>query len=276
MPALDRILHSEIIGLAWKKILLRLRDGKLMQLMTLKPIQVFDEEMPYVLDGAQMKVDIDAHLENFIQKPIQRAFDILSMDFKSSGAMLSYNISVDVNVRMDYQNMSIYLNNQFANKQYWILDDKIGLLFHEFKLNMKNKQLEVIVPMTIDARYKKLNYSGEAEVFARANIIYDPLNMRIKITDISYVATSEKWILRLVNLFYYKEIVAALEEFLQFDIQDELNEGLELLQKEVERYNDEFTLLSGKASALKLNKIDIHPEGAAANLHIDGRVKLLS
>lgn len=277
MPAFDRILHSDIIGLVWKKILLRIRDGKLMQLMTLKPIQVYKDKMPYDLEGAHLDVDIDAHIENLIQKPIQRAFDILSMDFKSMDKnILSYGISVDVDVKMDYKNMGIYLSKQFADQQFWILDDHIGLTFHDFKLNMKNRQLEVIIPLRIDAQYKKLNYNGEAEIFARGNIVYDPVNTLIKVKDISYVATSDKWILRMANLLYYKEIVNALEEFLQFDIKDELFEGLDLLKKEVENYNRELTLLSGKVSALTLNHVNLSPEGGNANFHVEGRVKLLS
>lgn len=278
MPAFDRILHSNIIGLVWKKVFQKLLDGKLLQLMTLKPIQVYNEQMPFELDGAHMDVDITAHLENLIQKPIQRAFDLLSMDFKSadSNKILSYSISVDANVKMDYENMAIYLKNQFANNEYRILDDRIGLTFHDFKLQKKNHQLEVIVPMHINARYKKFNYDGDAEVFARGNIVYEPNNTLVKIIDISYVATSDKFLLRLANLIYYKDIVEALEEFLQFDIKDELEEGMVKLKSEVDEYNEELTLLSGEVTALRLNYIQLLEEGAHANFHVDGRVKLLS
>lgn len=278
MPAFDKILHSNIIGLVWKKVIQKLRDGKLMQLMTLKPIQVYDEQMPYELDGAHMEVDIDAHLENLIQKPIQRAFDLLSMDFKSAeeNKILSYSIAVDANVKMDYQNMGIYLKNQFANEEFRILEDKIGLTFYDFKLNKKNHQLEIIIPMHINARYGKLNYDGDAEIFARGNIVYEPTNNLVKIIDISYVATSEKFLLRMVNMYYYKDIVTALEEFLQFDIKNELDEGLVLLKKEVNEYNDEITFLSGEVSALRLNYIQLLQDGAHANFHVGGRIRLLS
>lgn len=278
MPAFNRILHSDIIGLVWKKVFQRLRDGKLIQLMTLKPIQVYNDKMPYDLDGAHLDVDIDARLENLIQKPIQRAFDILSMDFKSAenNKIFSYSIAVDANVKMDYHNMAIYLKNQFAHHQYWILDDKVGLTFHDFILSKKNNQLEVIIPMHIHARYRRFNYQGEAEVFARGNIVYDPINTLIKIVDISYVATSDKLLLRMANMMYYKDIVNALEEFLQFDIKDELEDGLQLLKKEVEEYNQELTLLSGEVSNLRLNYIELLDEGAHAHFQLDGRVRLLS
>lgn len=278
MPAFDKILHSNIIGLVWKKVFQKLKDGKLIQLMTLKPIQVYDEQMPYELEGAHMVVDIDAHLENLIQKPFQRAFDILSMDFKSAehNKILSYSIAVDAHVKMDYNNMAVYLRNQYANEEFRILEDRIGLTFHDFKLSKKNHQLEIIIPMHINARYGKFNYDGDAEIFARGNIVYEPTNHLIKIVDISYVATSEKFILRMVNMFYYKDIVTALEEFLQFDIKGELEEGLELLKKEVEEYNEELALLSGEVSNLKLNYVQLVDEGAHANFRVDGRVRLLS
>lgn len=278
MPAFDRILHSDIIGLVWRKVLQKLRDGKLLQLMTLKPIQVYNEQMPFELDGAHMNVDISAHLENLIQKPIQRAFDLLSMDFKSAedNKILSYSISVDANVKMDYENMAIYLKNQFANHEYRILDDKIGLTFYDFKLQKKNHQLEIIIPMHINARYRKLNYNGDAEIFARGNIVYEPTNTLVKIIDISYVATSDKFLLRMANMIYYKDIIEALEEFLQFDIKEELEEGMVKLKSEVDEYNHELTLLSGEVSALRLNYIQLLENGAHANFHVDGRIRLLS
>lgn len=277
MPALDRILSSDLIIDIWKKIIVNIKDGKLVQLMTLKPIEVYDETLPYEIDGAKLNADITAHLENLIQKPIQRAFDFLSLDFKNMDkSLFSYNISVKADVCMDYENMSIYLSHQFSNKQYWIMDDKIGLLFSDFKMSMKNNQLEVIVPMRIDAKYKKLHYDGHADVFARGNIVYDPASMIIKITDISYVATSEKFILRMVNLMYYQDIVQALEDFMQFDIRDEMNDGLTLLRKEVLKYDEEISLVSGVVKELKLNQLWLLPEGAKANLQIEGRIKLLS
>lgn len=277
MPALDRILSSDIISQIWKNVLLRVKDGKLVQLMTLKPIEVYDETLPYQIDGADLKVDVKAYLENLIQKPIQRAFDFLSLDFKNMDKNLfSYNISVQADVCMDYKNLGIYLSNQFSNKQYWILDDRIGLLFKDFKLSMKNNQLEVIVPMEIEAKYKKLHYEGQAEVFARGNISYDSVSKIVKITDISYVATSDKFILRMVNLIYYQDIIEALESFMQFNIQDELNDGLALLRKEVLKYDEEISLASAEVKSLNLNQLTLLPEGGKGNLEIQGRVKLLS
>jgi|GEM_PF-3676709 len=276
MPAFDRILHSDIIGQVWRRILLKFREGKLAQLMTLKPIQVYNEEMPYELDGAHLEVQIEAHLENIIQKPIQRAFDILSMDFKGIGeGILNYTVSVDVEVKMDYENMGIYLRNQYANQQHRILDDQIGLTFHDFILKNKGDLLEVTIPMKIDARYKILKYSGEIEILAKGRIEYDHTTYMISVVDISYTVITESWVFRIANVLYYRDIVNALEEFLQFNIRDELDSGLAMLQEKVEEYNDEFTFLSGKVKALDLNKIEMFPEEAVGTFHVDGRIRLL-
>lgn len=276
MAAIDRILDSGVIALIWKKVFQRLSDTKLKQLVTLKPIEVYRDTMSYELDGAHMDIDVVAHVENVIQKPLKKAIDIFSLDFKTSPyQFLTYKIKVDVDVKMDYKNMGRYLDHQFAQKQYWILDDRIGLTFNEFVLSMRGDQLEVEVPMHLEAKYKKLDYSGEAEVFARGNIRYNPFTKRVRISDISYVATSDKWVLRLVNLIYYKDIVEALEEFLQFDIQEELDDGLKMLKEEVEEYNQELTLVHGTANDLNLEWIKLHEKGAVAKLNVLGEVKLL-
>lgn len=275
MPAFDKILHSDIIGEVWKKVLLRLRESRMQHLLTLKPIQVYNETMPYDLDGTHLDVDINASIENIIQKPIQRAFDFLALDFKSAEKdLFSLNVSVDVDVRLDYKNIGLYLDKQYAHQEYWILEDRVGLLFESFTLNKKNDQLEVTIPLHINAKYKNFKYSGDAKIFARGNIVYNAFLKKVKVTNISYVATSDKWVLRFVNMIYYKDIVEALEDFLQFNIKGELDEGLALLQKKVEEYNEEYTFLSGEAVDLQLNKINLLQSGGIANLHIDGRVKL--
>ncbi|MCO5232366.1 MAG: DUF4403 family protein [Chitinophagales bacterium] len=275
MPAFDKILHSDIIGEVWRAVLLRIKDGKVKQLMTLNPIQVYNETMSYKLDKTHLDIDINASVENIIQKPIQRAFDFLSLDFKSAEKnMFSLNVSVDVDVRMDYKNIGLYLDKQYAHQEYWILDNRVGLLFDHFILKMKNGLLEVEMPIHIKARYKNLNYAGDAMVFARGSIVYHPFLKTVKVTDISYVASSEKWILRLINMIYYKDIVAALEDFMQFNITQELDEGLALLQKKVDEHNEEYNFIVGEANNLQLNRIQLLQDGGIASLHIDGMVKL--
>lgn len=276
MAAIDRILGSGMLSEIWKLIFQRLSEGKIVQLVTLQPIEVYNGSMTHDIDGAHMDIDIVAHVENAIQKPLKHALDLFTLDFKQKKyQFLTYKINVDVDVKMDFLNIGTYLNHQFAQKQYWVYDDQIGLFFKEFKLSMKNNQLQVESPMLLEGKYKKLEYKGEAEVFARGNVVYNPYSKKIKITNISYVATSEKWLLRMVSLIYYNSIIEAMEDFLQFDIQDELNDGLKMLQDEVQEFDDELPLISGEAKTLNLDWIQLHDTGATARFNIKGNVKLL-
>ena len=63
---------------------------------------------------------------------------------------------------------------------------------------------------------------------------------------------------------------------MQFDIRDELNDGLVLLKKEVLKYDEEISLVSGEVNVLTLNQLWLLPDGAKANLGIEGRIKLMS
>lgn len=276
MPSINNILGSGVFALIWKRVFQRLNDAKIMQLITLKPIEVYNDTMSHTIDGAHMDIDIIAHAENAIQKPLKHAFNLFSLDSKQKKYnFLSYEINVDIDVKMDYLNIGKYLNHHFAEKQYWILNDQIGLYFNEFKLSKKYNQLQVDIPMKLEAKYKNLEYYGDAEVFARGNVVYNPYTKKVKITNISYVATSEKWILRIVNLVYYESIVKAMEDFLQFDIQDELDDGLKMLQEEVKEFDDELAFISGDAKTLDLNWIQLHPDGASARFSVKGIVRLL-
>ncbi|MCO5247942.1 MAG: DUF4403 family protein [Chitinophagales bacterium] len=275
MPVLDKILDSALFSNIWKEVIARAGKGKLVQLITLKPISVYKGQMNFELDETQLTADIDASIENLLQKPIQRAFDLFSLDFKSA-TDFSYHIKVDVLVKMNYANIRKYLNQQFANEQYWILDDRVGLTFYDFNIQWKDNHLSIDIPMKIDAKYKRLKYSGNAEVTATGRINYYPNTKQVKIERISYVATSDKWILRLVNLVYYFDIKEALEDFLQFDISNELVEGLKKLQKEVENFNkEELSILEGEVSSINLKKINFDPNGGSAYILVEGRAGLL-
>jgi hypothetical protein len=276
MSAFDRLLNTEILGDAWKQILQRFRQGQLGQLMSMQPIEVYNATLPYELDGAHMNVEFKAYVENVLQKRFKNAVSLLSLDFSSLGSsVLNYNCNVTVKVNMDYANMGKYLRDQFGNRPFDLFDGQVRLTFYDFRAAFNGQLLEVEIPMRIDARYKALKFSDQPSIVAKGKIKYQPSSYLVSIVDISYTIHSGGWLLQGVNLIYYQQIVAALEDFMQFNIKDELTDGLNLAREKISEYDQEVAFVSGEIDTLELERIEMHPDRGVGVFLAEGKIKLM-
>lgn len=275
MPALDRLLDSNILGDAWQQILSSFREGRIGQLISMKPIEVYDTTLPYDLDGAHIEVELKAYVENILQKRFQNAISILTFDFSSLGNdVMNYDCHVTVKVNMDYENMGVYLSHQFANRPFSLFDGKLELTILSFKLNYDDMLVSAEIPLRIKASHKKLKHTGFVTVLAKGKIRYQPSMYKVSVVDISYVAQTNNVIIKGANLIYYREIINALEDFLQFNIKDELLHGLEQAQRKIDVYNKETPLVQGEIETLELERIELQEEKATGIFLAEGKIKL--
>jgi hypothetical protein len=276
MSAFDRLLNTEILGDAWKQILLRFKQGQIGQLMTFKPIEVYNASLPYDLDGAHMDVEFKAYVENVLQKRFKSAVSILSLDFSGLGtSVLNYNCHVTVKVNMDYANMGKYLRDQFANHPFDLFEGKVSLTFYDFRTSYDGQLLTVEIPMHIDAKYKGFKLSENLSILAKGKIKYKPSSYTVSVEDISYTIKTGSRILQGVNLWYYQQIIAALEDFMQFNIKQELDDGLKLAREKLEEYEDEVAFVSGEIDSLELERIELQPEKGVGVFLAEGKIKLM-
>lgn len=276
MPAFDRLLSTDILGDAWKQILTRFSEGRLGQLMTLKPIEVYNAVLPYELDGAKLEVELKAYVENVLQKRFKNAVSILSLDFSGLGSdVLNYNCHVSVKVSMDYDNMGQYLTDQFANRPYELFDGRVELTLQRFRAWYDGRLLAVEIPLSVVARHKKFSYSGDATILAKGKIRFQPSTHVVSVIDISYTLSQSSRALRVVNLLYYQQIIAALEDFLQFSIRGELDEGLALAKAKIADYEKEVAFVSGEIDSLELERIELNADTGSGVFLAEGRIKLM-
>lgn len=275
MPAFDRLLNSNILGDAWQQILSGFREGRIGQLISMKPIEVYNTTLPYDLDGAHIEVELKAYVENILQKRFQNAISILTFDFSSLGHdVMNYDCHVSVKVNMDYENMGLYLNQQFANKPFSLFEGKLELTILSFKLNYTDKLVSAEIPLKIKATHKKLKHTGFVTVLAKGKIRYQPALYKISVVDISYVAQTRNVLIKGANLIYYRDVINALEDFLQFNIKDELHHGLQLAQGKIDVYNKETPLVQGEIETLELERIELQEEKATGIFLAEGKIKL--
>lgn len=276
MPAFDRLLDSDILSDAWKQVLTKFREGRLAQLMTLKPIEVYNATIPYDLDGAHLEVEFKAFVENILQKRFQNALSFLTLDFGQLGSdVLHYNCHVTVRVNMDYQNMGNYLNHQYANRTFHLLDNRIELTILNFKLGYADQLITAEIPLRIKANYKKLRHTGLITVLAKGKLKYQPALYKVSVVDISYSTLTKNILLKGTNLIYYSRIIQALEDFMQFNIKEELDNGLKLAKEKLTTFNEETPLVQGEMDTLELERIELLDEKASGVFLAEGKIKII-
>ncbi len=101
MTLFERIVGGDIFVEVWRQMRNFLfKQSRLRQLVTLKPIEIYSTETELVLDNMKVLLDIDAYLENIVQRRIDRAKDLLSMNFLEwKKDRLSYTFNVVINAK---------------------------------------------------------------------------------------------------------------------------------------------------------------------------------
>lgn len=276
MAAFDRLLNTDILSDAWKQILRKFSEGRLAQLMTLKPIEVYNTTLSHELDGAHLNLDFKAYVENVLQKRLSNAFSLFTLDFNSIGqSVLNYNCHVSVKVRMDYENMGAYMREQFANQPFELFDGQVTLEFFDFKPSYDGRLLVVKIPMQVTAKYKFFNRTAQLEILAKGKVRYQASTHNISIVDISYTIQTADILVKGVNLAYYPKIIAALEDFMQFNIEGELKNGLELAKGKVQEFSKESSFVSGEIETLELERIVLGKEEGFGVFLAEGKIKLM-
>ena len=147
MSGYDKYIGREVVGRAWQQIQKSLisEDGRLRQLFSLKPIDLYDTNTTLSVNGADVKIDIKSYLENILQKQAKKGISLWPFSNWGTQESLNYKFNVVVNGKMDYQNLETWVRNTFNNKPYifdegryiLVLRDVISISEEGRKLQLK-------------------------------------------------------------------------------------------------------------------------------------------
>lgn len=279
MSVFERLMDSNIMGDAWKKVIGSFRGGKLNQLVTMKPIDIYHETHEYEIDTAHISVEINGFVENLLQKRLQNAFQIFNLEFlrvDKSNERLSYHCHVILTAKVDYENAGNYLNFHFANKEYRLFEDRMALTFLEFKPKVVNRKVYMEIPMRASWKTAGI-FTLRANIIVHATgiIRFEPTNHNVLVTEIDFIYTSKNVLLPFVNYIYHKDIIDALENFLQFDIKEDLEKAMSKAQEQLDKFSEETPLISGYLEHLEMERIDLKDNVAEAIFLAEGKIQLM-
>jgi hypothetical protein len=215
MNIFERVIQGSVFGDVWHQVQQYLfNEKRWIQLLSLKPIEIYTTKTDIELDGAKVDLDIKAFIENIVQKRISNARNYLSLGFLSwKTNRQTYNFKVIVKAKTDYKSIGNFFTHHFANKKYDIEENVYAISLKEFIVQNKGTKVQIEIPFTIYAKrwYLKKQYEGKA-IFLCSIIFNDP-NYSIRTRNLSYTIESKSMLLKWIDKLYHKQILDFLNTF---------------------------------------------------------------
>jgi hypothetical protein len=278
MNIFERVIQGSVFGDVWHQVQQYLfNEKRWIQLLSLKPIEIYTTKTDIELDGAKVDLDIKAFIENIVQKRISNARNYLSLGFLSwKTNRQTYNFKVIVKAKTDYKSIGNFFTHHFANKKYDIEENIYAISLKEFIVKNKGTKVQIEIPFTIYAKrwYLKKQYEGKA-IFLCSIIFNDP-NYSIRTRNLSYTIESKSMLLKWIDKLYHKQILDFLNNFLVYDFKEELYIAKLQAQEQLNDFQVERDWIHGNILNIDLERITIDHDALRAVFLANGKLEVNS
>jgi hypothetical protein len=278
MNIFERVIQGSVFGDVWHQVQQYLfNEKRWIQLLSLKPIEIYTTKTDIELDGAKVDLDIKAFIENIVQKRISNARNYLSLGFLSwKTNRQTYNFKVIVKAKTDYKSIGNFFTHHFANKKYDIEENVYAISLKEFIVQNKGTKVQIEIPFTIYAKrwYLKKQYEGKA-IFLCSIIFNDP-NYSIRTRNLSYTIESKSMLLKWIDNIYHKQILDFLNTFLVYDFKEELYIAKLQAQEQLNDFQVERDWIHGNILNIDLERITIDHDALRAVFLANGKLEVNS
>jgi hypothetical protein len=273
MSVLEKLLTPDIVVEAFKQLRERLFSNKLRQLVSGKPIEIYEGSTEIEIDTAKIQLQFKSYIENLINKRINRALDFLSFSYSSKSQ--DYKFQVSIRALLDFNNIRNFLMFNFSNKDFLLLEDKVSLNIKDFKLEEKSGKIYASVEFTSKYLHKYITINGNATLHASGTIKYDSKKFVVSTQDLDYHLETKNFIIKYIDYKYHKELLQALKGLLTVDIEEELFNAKVAAQELLNDYQSQRKWISGVIHTLDVDRLNIKPEGLRALFIAEGQLQLL-
>lgn len=277
MTIFERVLGGNIFFDFWTQVQHYLfSEKRLVQLLTLKPIEIYKTETELEIDEAKIKLYIKSTLENLVQRRIERTFNMLTLNLlKNEETSYAYNFDVLIKAQMQYVDVSKFFNFHFGNQRYEIEKEFYYLDIENFTFGNRGTKAVVELPFVLDAKWKfiKRKMAGKA-IFTGSLNFHQPRYV-IKTRNLNYELETNSIILKIIDRFYHKELVAFLQDFLQYNFKRELEQAKTEAQHQIDSFQNQTNWINGMLDDLDLERITIENDGVHAVFLAEGKLHFL-
>jgi len=295
MAILESVFGNNIFYDFWKQVQQYLfSQNRFVQLITLKPIEIYNKELEIEVDTAKIRLHIQSHLENLMKRGVDRTLSIFIENRTSDKKIFQYDFDVVISAYISYEEVSKFFNFHFSNQTFPLdevpeEDDKIydddeneeketnkyNITLGKFDFYNEADQLAANLTFDVDAKWNFIKQKAIGKIKAVADIEYQPENFLIKTKNLEYGLQSKNVILNGIDRYYHAQIIEQLFKLLQYTFEAELLKVKEDAQQQINSLEEQNGWISGTIVDLKLDQIFIKDDGIHARLLANGFVDLI-
>jgi hypothetical protein len=278
MASFNNYISKEVVGRAWQQIQKSLisDDGRLKQLFSLKPIDLYDTSTSLQVSGATVKMEIKSYLENLLKKRVKAESKFWPFSTWGTQESLKYQFNVVVNGKMDYRNMEIWVRNNFKDKLYSFKNGRYHLKLKEVKqIGERDKKLFLELDLIGSVRFWFLRFRLKSLLTIELNPVYDHKKYILRVKDLEYQFQTANLLMKLFDRHYHHEFKKFLEDFIEISIKEDLFTARIMAQEEMNKYqNDEKMIFNGFLNDLELERLSVEQRGIEAVFHAQGTIQM--
>lgn len=279
MATYNKYLSREVVERAWQQLQKSLisEDGRLRQLFSLKPIELYDTNLSFDASGATVKMEIRSYLENILKKRLDNSGGFWPFNLGARESF-TYKFHVIVNGRMDYANLETWVRNNFKEKPYSFHNGRYHLKLHDVRqIFQRNGKLVFELDLFGSIKLWLFRIRLKSLLTFELTPVYDQKADLIRVKDLDYRFQTANILLKLLDRRYHGEFREFLEEVIDIPLREDLFNARMLAQEEMNRYQkDGKFMFNAYLSDLELERITVEKRGIEAVFFAQGNIQWTS
>lgn len=277
MSIFDQIVGQELAGRAWEqlqKMFSGTDNKKIQQLLTLKPIEVYETKTTFNVDDADIRVNIKSYLENVIDSRNNIKKRWFSAGFGTE-ENLYYNFHVVINSFIDYPNMQKYLQKNFVNHPFNFKKGRYKLLIKDVDIKEQGGKLLSSLILEGTIKFAFLSFRAKAIFFIEGSPYFESQEKIVRVRDVSYTLQTKNFLLRILDKYYHSSFKDFLSKWLFINVEESLFKARILAQEEMnKRQQTNNFMFNSVLKDLSIERIIVKEQEVEAVFFAQGRLRL--
>jgi len=276
MSLFDRFLQKDLSEQIWQQLTRMLSsEGRLQQLLSLKPIDLYSTTTTYELDGAVIDVDIESFLENILRKRINNTSTLLALGKWALNQNSAYNFHVIVTAKMDYSNAAKYFKHHFAHHDYYFDNHNYHLYIEDIRFKEEDRYVHAELDLYGYTKIMGISKKGKGTLVIRGKPYYENNTYFLSVKELDYHLRTSDIINKFISWWWHRPIKKLIYDFIQYTIEEDLFNGRVMAQEEMNTHQQQTGfLVNGMLTSLELERISYNKEGVQAILLAKGKLDL--
>lgn len=277
MTFFERLVGGDTFAGIWRQMRqFVFKENRLKQLFSLEPIEIYTADTAVELDKANVQLHIQAHLENLVQRRIERTKDIFTLNFLTRQFEApAYSFNVSISAKASYPDISAFFTHHFGNRSYDIAKDRYSIFLEDFRASAEGTKAVMELPFYVDARWWFIRRRLYGTATFRGSLSFNNPPFTIRTRNLEFSLQTSSWLLKLANRRYHRDILEFLSGFVVYNFREEIFHARVHAQELLNEYQHDNRWINGTVNELELDRLTIDPDALRGVFHAKGKLHLV-